>query len=46
MADIVTGCNSCFFFGYLPIVSFYTAQTMCVESIQAKVRDVTYVYRW
>ena len=32
------------FFVYLPIVSFYTAQTTCVEIIQAKVKDVTYIY--
>ena len=32
------------FFAYLPIVCFYTAQTTCVENIQAKFKDVTYVY--
>ena len=32
------------FFVYLPIVSFYTAQSTCMESIQAKVKDVKYVY--
>ena len=30
------------FFVYLPIPSFYTAQTTCMQSIQTKVEDVKY----